>query len=79
METVEVYEKTLILARYNEMKLIRFYLFYQIVISCFVIGPLTMNENGKTILYGLVSGLGTEFFDFKRLRTLYFRVATPDA
>ena len=40
------------------------------------IGPLTMNENGKIILLGLVSGRGT---DKMELRTLFFRVATPDA
>ena len=44
-----------------------------------VIGPLTMNENGKIILHGLVSGRGTDNIEFNRFRTLYFRVATPDA
>ena len=44
-----------------------------------VIGPLTMNENGKIILLGLVSGRGTDKMGFNQLRTLYFRVATPDA
>ena len=60
------------------MKSIRFYLSYQIVILCLVIGPLTMNENGKIILHGLVSGRGTDNMELYGLRTLYFRVATPD-
>ena len=38
-----------------------------------------MNENGKIILLGLVSGRGTDKMGFNQLRTLYFRVATPDA
>ena len=43
-----------------------------------------MNENGKTILLGLFSGFGTidipkDEINYNLLRTLYFRVATPDA
>ena len=43
-----------------------------------------MNENGKIILLGIVSGFGTidvplDQIEYNRLRTLYFRVTTPAA
>ena len=43
-----------------------------------------MIENGKIILLGIASGLGTidvplDQIEYNRLRTLYFRVATPAA
>ena len=49
-----------------------------------IIGPLTMNENGKIIVLGIASGLGItdvplDQIQYNRLRTLYFRVATADA
>ena len=43
-----------------------------------------MNENGKIIVLGIASGFGTidvplDQIEPNRWRTLYFRVATPDA
>ena len=50
----------------------------------YIQGPLTVTVDGKTTVYGIVSGNGAngtyrELMNRNRKRSLYFRVATADA